>query len=430
MSRAGWPTAPLDKSASRHTAAKKISSAVHCACFLAFFAGLAPDGARAADAFTDALFGGKLDFMMRYRFEDVIQANKTHTARANTLRTRLGYMTGALYGVSLYGQVEDVHVLGSESFNDTINKRTQYPTIADPRDTKINQAFIQYQSPFDTLARVGRQRITFDDQRWIGDVGFRQNEQTFDAVELANTSFKDLTLDYVFVNKVHRIFTDRSVAGLFPMKSHLFRAEYKGLGFATLTGYSYLLDFTRSTDRSLSTATTGARLAGSYAIDPDWKLLYAAEYARQVSYADNPKSFGLDYYLIEPGVAYGVAEARLGYEVLGSDGTNAVQTPLATGHLFQGWADLFLTTPAGGIDDLYISAKAPVHGVKLAAIWHNFDADKGGAHYGQEFDAIASYRLPGPYLSHFTLDLIYANYQADGFAVDTQKYWASVTLKY
>src|SRR3546814_12023345 len=41
------------------------------------------------------------------------------------------------------------------------------------------------------------------------------------------------------------------------------------------------------------------------------------------------------------------------YEVLGSDaGVFAFQTPLATLHKFQGWADLFLTTPSAGVRDL------------------------------------------------------------------------------
>jgi hypothetical protein len=29
---------------------------------------------------------------------------------------------------------------------------------------------------------LGRQRINLDDQRFVGSVGWRQNEQTFDAV--------------------------------------------------------------------------------------------------------------------------------------------------------------------------------------------------------------------------------------------------------
>src|SRR3546814_1461069 len=41
------------------------------------------------------------------------------------------------------------------------------------------------------------------------------------------------------------------------------------------------------------------------------------------------------------------------YEVLGSDaGVFAFQTPLATLHKFQGWADLFLTTHSAGVRDL------------------------------------------------------------------------------
>ncbi|MGB8274753.1 MAG: alginate export family protein [Alphaproteobacteria bacterium] len=374
----------------------------------------------------EALLGGKFDFYARLRFEYVDQDTKVKKAKASTLKTQFGYMTGAFYGVSLYAQGEDVRVLGAETFNDSLNGRTKYPVVADPRNTKLNQAFIQYQSPFDTLAKVGRQRITLDNHRWVGNVVFRQNEQTYDAVRLANTSLPDTTVEYMFVNKVHRIFTDRSVTGLYPMKSHLLRAEYKGFKPGTLIGYAYLLDFNRPIDRGLSSASVGLRFTGSQALDEDWKALYTAEYARQVDYANNPRNFGLNYFLIEPGVSYGPVTGKLGYEVLEGNGTNALQTPLATGHAFQGWADQFLTTPANGIDDFYVLASAKVLGVAMTAVYHNFDANKGSAHYGDEVDAVAAYT----FLEHFTVELKYANYMADTFSLDTKKYWASFIVKY
>ena len=51
--------------------------------------------------------------------------------------------------------------------------------------------------------------------------------------------------------------------------------------------------------------------------------------------------------------------------MLGGDngsGNRAFQTPLATKHAFQGWADQFLTTPADGIEDAYLGVTAPLLG--------------------------------------------------------------------
>ena len=41
-----------------------------------------------------------------------------------------------------------------------------------------------------------------------------------------------------------------------------------------------------------------------------------------------------------------------------------MQTPLATLHKFDGWADLFLTTPNKGLQDLYAGAAYRFDGVK------------------------------------------------------------------
>jgi hypothetical protein len=137
--------------------------------------------------------------------------------------------------------------------------------------------------------------------------------------------------------------------------------------------------------------------------------------------------------LIEPGVAYDTLSLKLGYEVLTGNGARAFQTPLATLHAFQGWADKFLTTPGGGIEDLYVrldyTAKGLgewLDGTKLTAVYHDFDAEEGSTDYGSEFDIQVSRTL----FDHFTVALKYASYDADEFATGTDKFWATLTVKY
>src|SRR5690606_40934454 len=73
---------------------------------------------------------------------------------------------------------------------------------------------------------------------------------------------------------------------------------------------------------------------------------YAAEYAGQRDLAGNPWRLDSRYVLAELG--YGLAGGtvlKAGYESLGGgegEGNRAFQTPLATRHAFQGWADVFL----------------------------------------------------------------------------------------
>src|SRR3546814_12894255 len=72
------------------------------------------------------------------------------------------------------------------------------------------------------------------------------------------------------------------------------------------------------------------------------------------------------------------------YEVLGSDaGVFAFQKPLATLHKFQGWADLFLTTPSAGGRDLNftLTKKFPaipdLPALSETNAYHKFESDIG-----------------------------------------------------
>ena len=59
---------------------------------------------------------------------------------------------------------------------------------------------------------------------------------------------------------------------------------------------------------------------------------------------------------------------RVGWERLsGSEREGQFQTPLATLHAFNGWADKFLSTPVNGIEDLYFRVRWPGRPAALAA---------------------------------------------------------------
>src|SRR5690606_11968653 len=117
-------------------------------------------------------------------------------------------------------------------------------------------------------------------------------------------------------------------------------------------------------------------------------LNWIASYATQSDYADNPNRFSANYYLLEGGATFGRFGLRAGYEVLGGDSrpNRAFQTPLATLHAFNGWADKFLTTPAGGIEDLYVGGSASVGPVALQLVWHDYQAEAIDMDYGSEWN--------------------------------------------
>lgn len=390
---------------------------------------LVPTAVQAEDAFIDALTSGKVSFSARARYESVDQDNALKDADAFTLRTTLGYKTGAFHGFSGFIEFEDVSDLGGgdyEEFPQTAVK--EYSVVADPDGTEVNQAFLAYNG-FDTEFRLGRQEITFRDapfHRFVGNVLWRQNHQSFDAFSLTNTALADTKISYAYINKVNTIFGDDLTAGLIDdgvidMDTHLFNVQYSGLPIGKLEGYAYLLDYEDAPDDNKnSTATYGLRLAGAQPLNEAFSAVYTAEYAVQDDYADGEMD-QQDYYLLELGGKYKGWLAKLSYEVQEGDGVDAFRTPLGTNHAFQGWADQFLNTPAQGLKDTYFTVVGNVMGAKLVAVYHDFETDQGSLDAGDEVDLM----LQKTFKEHYTLGVKYADYNADKEfgLVDTEKFW-------
>jgi hypothetical protein len=366
----------------------------------------------------EAISGGKVGLDLRYRYEHVDADNFERNANASTLRTRLNYTTGSFNGFTALIELDDITALGSRRYNEFTGlprDKTEYPVVADPTGTEVNQAYLSYAGLMDTTIRLGRQRIVYDNARFIGNVGWRQNEQTFDGFAVSNTALPHMTLNYAYIDQVNRIFGKDSPKGEVDMRSHLLNASYSGLGFGTLTGYGYFLEYVDAP--ATSNRTVGIRLAGTPVVAEGMKLLYALEYARQDDYRRGASTIDADYQLIELGAEMSGVSARLGQEVLGADGS-AFSTPLATGHAFNGWADIFLNTPVNGLQDRYLKLSGAAMGTTLQAAYHRFDADRGSADYGSEINLMAS----RPF-GKVNLMAKYARYSADELAVDTEKVW-------
>jgi len=122
----------------------------------------------------------------RLRWEDVDATTKS--ADAVTLRVRAGAeikhkASGLSALVEGSGTLAlDNHYNAYPFANAASNQyRTAQAVIPDPENAALNRFQIAYQKKGIGLT-VGRQRINLDDQRFVGSVGWRQNEQTFDAV--------------------------------------------------------------------------------------------------------------------------------------------------------------------------------------------------------------------------------------------------------
>lgn len=358
-------------------------------------------------SFTDSLTKGKVSINARLRYESVEQ-DGLRDADAITARLRLGYTTKAYKGFQAMVEGEAVTPLNNGYYDGTgPNPAPLRATIADPEVYNVNQAWLSY--TFEkTKGTLGRQKIILDNARFVGDVGWRQNDQTFDAFLLQDKSLDKTTITYAYIDKVNRVFDDH-VGPTTPTsqpdwdsQTHLINVAYSGLPIGTLTAYAYLMDFDADVRTAVKTAvrnnsneTFGLSLTGTRPLTKDLKASYRLEYARQSDYGNSALSYDADYYLAELGAAYKAYSFAAGYEVLGSDsGVVGFKTPLATLHAFDGWADVFLATPAAGLTDTYVKAGANLPGaVTLTGFYHVFGTDDGASQLGTEADLVATYKL-------------------------------------
>ncbi len=354
-----------------------------------------------------------LDWNLRLRHENVDDAAFGHDANADTARLRAAIRGGLGKGWSFLIEGEGIASAGN-NYNSGANGRTAYPGITDPSGGELNQAWIAWHNER-FAATAGRQRIGWDNQRWIGNSGWRQNEQTFDALVLEDKIGENLTLRYAWLDRVHRVSGDQArdpLARERDLDSHGFNAAYKH-GKQQWVGYAYL-----HKDRDVaaaSTATYGLRWTGSQGNHWAW----SADVARQQDYANNPGSFQHTYWLLEPAFSAKGLTWKLGWEHLGGNGRHALQTPLATLHAFNGWDDKFTTTPAAGLEDQWLSLGGKQKQFTWVVAWHDYHADAGSSHYGSEWDL----SLARPIGKHWNGMIKLADYQADHFARDTRKLW-------
>ena len=382
----------------------------------------------------DALQGewGRINLNIRWRFEYVDQEGEG-TAKGDPLRLRLGYLTPVLAGFKAFAEFEGNTPVFLDDYNSTRNDKTQYSTIADPAEAELNQGWLAYSGIPDTAIKAGRQKITYNNHRFIGNVGWRQMEQTFDAAGIVNQSIGNSDLKFAYVWNVRTI-SSKSVNTTSP----LLNLGYTFSDIGKLTAYGYWLDYSDADNSgpfpfAFSTQTYGVRFNGARSVAENFQILYTAEYAYQADFKDNSKNYEANYFhfivgfrIPEAGDFFSDITAKIGWEYLGSDNGVGLQTPLGTNHAFQGWADQFLVTPPGGVKDLYGDLSAKISGVKLQVVYHQFDATEGGDDYGHEIDALIS----RTFADHYTLALIYANYFARDFKTDTKKFWAQLAIAF
>ncbi len=399
---------------------------------------------------------GAIKIDERYRYENVNQDNTINpatgralpsavqpkTANANTIRSRFGILSPSYYGVQGYVEYEGTHVLQSD-YNNGRNNKPRYSIVADPDWNELNQLWLSYSGIPDTVIKGGRQRIKFDDDRFIGNVGWRQLETTFDAVLVTNKSIKNLTANVGYIGHVSTFTATNE-----DIRAPILNLNYNMGPYGNLIGYGYWLGYTqpdttgRTGQNSKSNQTYGIRVVNSE--KPSKKFmehfspLYTAEWSIQQDYINSPVNYTANRYNVMGGLrAYDHYDFMAGMEQLNGHGLNKVfQTPLGTNHAFQGWADLFLVTPPDGIRDVYgtlVGRFLENDSLEVTGTFHAFSDDTGNINYGKEWDFQALQKFG----KHYSVLAKYAFFDnaagATGFspnATDTQKIWVQGNVNF
>jgi hypothetical protein len=363
----------------------------------------------AADSIAGAIAAGRLLFDVRGRWEQVDQTRTTtvrDAAEAYTVRTRLGWETAPWNHVKALLEFQDVSHLGPQDFavsppgasTPPLNgaAKARYPLVNDPDVARLNRLQFAWSPIKAFTATVGRQQVLIDDQRFVGDVGWRQNGQTFDAAR-AEFAVGGLSGTYVYVDRVNRVL---GPASDWASDSHLLNLAYAATPQLRLEGFVYALDFANSVVNN--SITEGARVTGKAPFGPA-QLAYGATWADQKNHhSGSAPPFDLAYWDLDLAATWARFTGKVDYEVLGGDGVRGFTTPLGTTHAFNGWADAWVS-PGGnksfvdGLKDLSGSLawrppiKAPFFfAPELTAIYHEFHDQKTGAALAHEFDALAT----------------------------------------
>ena len=378
--------------------------------------------------FDNLQFSGEI--RPRYEMANV-KENGLDTANAYTARTRLA-VEGSLFDVEGLNAKVGVTSVNNFGYNDYAPEDPAYDLILDPQQALLSEGYVSY-TAMDTTLLGGRSFVNLDDQRFIGTVGWRQMERSYDTVTVINRSVKGLTLLGSWVYGFQGVNANPTT----DTGSALLNVNYKAADALTISLFDYMLADIHD--------TYGVRVSGIVPVG-GVKLDYAASYAMQtdatLDYAlnESPK-IEASYYEVALGANISGIIVGAEYEVLGDakgDSTKGFTTPLATLHKFQGWADVFLGRTASsnnnGIADANVKLGYAAQGFgKLLGLYHKFDAISGAdKDLGSEIDVLYANKVPTVGNLDFLAKAAFYTKGDTGIGsdYDVTKVWAQLDYKF
>ena len=390
------------------------------------------------DTLGDALFYGIPTAELRLGFEYSSTNDDTSPARGLSLRARVGYRTDDYLDTNVFVQFQSqVNLVEEFSFPNGRGGDPKRDLIADPDGERVHQAYLEYNGLENVRLRLGRQEIILDDARLIGNVDWRQNGQSFDALSLVFQPLPELTFYGAVVNQVNTVtLTHEDLEHLI-----LLNGRYNLEETHDFVLYTYLLGHE---DDERDSATYGMQLTG---LCGDL-IKYDVSYAWQGDYQGGDDHAGemVNAFLgfVFDRVNFGLGYSRIsGIEKKAGDivEDKPFDTLFGTAHNFNGWADQFIDTNGGnlpgGLEDVYFQIGTELMQTSFLLRVHLFDTTESetGIHdnqYGEELDFDISRELTDQLTAQIRVALYNKTNDNGGLntTVDEKLFWARVSYNF
>ena len=344
--------------------------------------------------------------------------SETKGAAANpsftTMQTRLNVKATVDEQVSAFIQIQDVRTWGGEAGTAAPPSITSTGTDYNG-NVDFHQAYFVVKNVLGSgfALKVGRQEMVFDEARLIGNIGWIQQAQSFDAARV-DGRFDDISVTGFFSQtngtSTHATLGN-TVAGTKVQDSEFVgaRATYHLKGKGRITGYWYgAYDPIRA--NGVAGNMQELHTVGLYAAQTFNGVRVRFDGAFQFGDVSATKDIQASMMTFSIGkkldVANGAHIAAWLDILSGDDGLDATRqknfvTPYATNHKFYGHVDRFLQNPTLGLIDLSVKAwikptaklKLVAHGHKFTSVESGIGGVTGQDDYGSEIDVQMHYAL-------------------------------------
>jgi len=346
-------------------------------------------------------FGAKV----RVRAEHVEAAlgrAKGKTGNWVSQQTRLETKAKNDEGLSAFLQLQDVRTWGGEDQSFPPPSVTGTGTSASAKGLDFHQAYFTVNSfgMEDLKLKAGRQEIVFDDARLVGNIGWIQNAQSFDALRLSykGTGFDlDVVGAQVLADDTHPVLKPYTTAHDQDSYFTAVHSSFK-VGGGVVNPFVY----TVSNPTRLKPGTDSDGNPNTVSID---SLQTVGVFVKQ-TFGDTKLTFhgGSQSGNVSPTISHSAyfaalavaqkivgSQVSLHYDVYSGDKdktdnqSNAFNALYPTNHAYFGFIDNFLFTPNAGVTDTQLRYGTKIgEKAKVGVHLHKFGTSPGSIDPGQD----------------------------------------------